>query len=363
MKSLTKFCLILAAVFALAGVLGIVAGMCLGATPAQFLRMVHYNGGRMLSRHSYSQGFWNGWGWRDGIDDWKDELTDGLDDWTDSLTDGVDDWTDELTDGIHDWEDDVEDWQDDMDDWGNLPAIDEIEEASVENIDISEGLYGGAHIEKLKLDLRRSSVKIYSYEGEEFKILAKNAQEYFHIIEDGDTLLLEDYRSYRRKNALVLEIYLPRRSLEKIEMELGASKLYVETLQADKMNLEIGAGDARIDTIETGKLDLELGAGELEIQNMTAAEKAELQVGTGTLKADSCTAGDLELQCGVGMMELSMQGQESDYNYHMTCGIGSIALNGKDYSGLGREKTINNQAADQIVMECGIGEISLEFAE
>ena len=89
----------------------------------------------------------------DGIDDWKDELTDGLDDWTDSLTDGVDDWTDELTDGIHDWEDDVEDWQDDMDDWGNLPAIDEIEEASVENIDISEGLYGGAHIEKLKLDL------------------------------------------------------------------------------------------------------------------------------------------------------------------------------------------------------------------
>ena len=132
MKSLTKFCLILAAVFALAGVLGVVAGMCLGATPSQFLRAVHYNGDRILSRHSHHLGFWNGWGFGDVVDDW-----------TDDLTDGIDDWTDDLADGINDWEDDIEDWQDDMNDWGNLPAIDEMEEASAENIDMSEGFYGG----------------------------------------------------------------------------------------------------------------------------------------------------------------------------------------------------------------------------
>ena len=40
MKSLTKFCLIVASIFAVLGIVGVVAGVSLGARPGHFLRMV-----------------------------------------------------------------------------------------------------------------------------------------------------------------------------------------------------------------------------------------------------------------------------------------------------------------------------------
>ena len=60
---------------------------------------------------------------------------------------------------------------------------------------------------------------------------------------------------------------------------------------------------------------------------------------------------------------MTATGKESDYNYTLDCGIGSLELNGKSYSGLGREQNIDNQASKKIAMECGIGEIELNFED
>ncbi len=325
MKSLTKFCLIVASVFVVLGIVGVAAGVSLGARPSQFLRMVHYN-------HHWD--FWNDWDLADDIEDLHD-----------------------------DWYDDFDDWKNDMNEWGDLETIDDIEIASVENVDIQEGSFGGDHIEKLKLDLDRSSVKIYTHNEESFRITAKNAKDYFKIKEDGDTLLLEDHRGTRRKNSLILEIYVPERTLEKIELDLGATEFYAESLQAEKLDLDLGAGQSQIEKIEAQKVELEIGAGELLLRNLNASEKAFLGVGTGLLEVNSFAGGDLELDCGVGSLDICVQGKETDYNYTLSCGIGSITLNNDDYSGLGREKIINNDAKKEISMECGIGNITLKCVE
>ncbi|GFI11047.1 MAG: DUF4097 domain-containing protein [Lachnospiraceae bacterium] len=359
MKSLTKFCLIVASIFVVLGLVGVVAGVSLGARPDQFLRMVNYHNDILPWGwgHNY-WGFWNDWDLADDIDDLHEDLQDELDD----LRDDMDDWQEDVEDWNDDWQEDVEDWENEMDEWGNVPGITEKEEAAGEGMYVDQGVFGGAHTEKLKLDLDRSSVKIYTHDGEGIQIKAQNTKDYFKIIENGDTLLLEDHRGNHRRNALLLELYLPERSLEKIELELGASKLQIESLLAEKLELDMGAGEAKINTIEAEKADIGLGAGELKLDSLTA-EKAYLQVGTGILGVKRFAGGDLALECGIGSLDINVQGKESDYNYAMSCGIGEIDLNGRQYSGLGREKVLSNNASKKISMECGIGSINLKMIE
>ncbi len=357
MKSLTKFCLIVASIFAVLGIVGVVAGVSLGARPGQFLRMVRYHNDALPWSHHY-WGFWNDWDLASDVEDLQEDLQDELDD----LQDELDDWQEDAADWSDDWSDDVSDWKDDMDEWGNVPAIDETEEAAGESMYTDNGIFGGAHTEKLRLDLDRSSVKIYTHDEEGIRIRTQNASDYFKIIDNDDTLILEDHRGIRRKNALLLEIYLPKRSLEEIEIDLGASNLRIESIQAEKLELDMGAGKAEIRAVEVEKAEIGLGAGEVQIDSLSA-EKAFLQVGTGTLDVQSFKGGDLELECGVGALDINVQGRESDYNYTISCGIGSIDLNGRRYSGLGREKTLNNNASKKINMECGIGDINLKMVE
>ena len=144
MKSLAKFCLIVASIFVVLGIVGIVAGVSLGARPSQFMRMVHHRDSGWLWNHHW--GLWNDWDWADDIEDLQDDLQDDLND-----------WTDDLKDETEDWQEDIADWKEDMDEWGNIPAIGEIEEASGENVDVQEGIFGGAHTENLKPTLPSSS--------------------------------------------------------------------------------------------------------------------------------------------------------------------------------------------------------------
>ncbi len=361
MKSLTKFCLIVASIFVVLGIVGVVAGVSLGARPGQFLRMVHYHNDVLPWNYRYWN-FWDDWDVADDVNDLQEDLRDEMGDWKDDLQDEMDDWSEDLQDEMDDWRDDVTDWKNDMDEWGNMPSIDEEEEAAGEGMYADQGTFGGTHTEKLKLDLDRSTVKIFTHDGEGIRIKTQNTEDYFKIIENGDTLLLEDHRGCRRKNALHLELYLPERTLEKIELSLGVSKLQIETLRAEKLELNLGTGEAWLNTAETEKADIGLGAGELKLDNLEA-EKAYLQVGTGGLGVKHFAGGDLELECGVGALDINVQGEESDYNYILSCGIGTINLNGRKYSGLGREETLNKGASKKISMECGIGDISLKMTE
>ena len=187
MKSLTKFCLIVASIFVVLGIVGVVAGVSLGARPGQFLRMVHYHNDVLPWNYRYWN-FWDDWDVADDIDDLQEDLQDEMGDWQDDLQDEMDDWREDLQDEMDDWRDGVTDWKNDMDEWGNMPSIDEEEEAAGEGMYADQGTFGGTHTEKLKLDLDRSTVKIYTHDGEGIRIKTQNTEDYFKIIENGDTL-------------------------------------------------------------------------------------------------------------------------------------------------------------------------------
>jgi len=351
MKSFNKFCLILAGVFVVLGIIGVTAGMALGARPGQFLNMVHY-------RNSGWPLWWRQTNVADLTEDWLDDSLEDAGDWLeDSLDDSLDDLDDRL-DGSWDWSEDVWRYWEDPD----MKDVDELKKLIGGGVDTFEGDYGSPDTRKLKLDLNSSFVKIYTYDREEIRIEGANAQRYLKILENGDTLTLEDHRKSRKK-PLILVIYLPQRQLENLDFDMGASEFYASELSAEKITIDMGAGEAKAESLNAEKVEMGLGAGIFTVRNIEAEEKAVLNVGTGELVVERFAGGDLELDCGIGHISLTATGKESDYNYTLDCGIGSLELNGKSYSGLGREQNIDNQASKKIAMECGIGEIELNFED
>lgn len=333
MKSFTKFCLILAGVFVFLGIVGVTAGMALGAKPGQFLHVVHYRN--------------SGWPWwgahADLVEDWQDDE----DDWMDDSLEDLDTWSDEFADNWKDYD---------------MKELQKIVEPSSGTVDNFEGYYGNADTRKLELELNQSVVKFYTHDQESIWIQGANAKKYLKIEENGDILTLTDHRK-RREKPVILEIYLPQRTLEKLEIDLDATMFYAEDLKAEKIDINMGAGEAEVDAVHGDKLEIGLGAGVLAVKEVSAKEKAVLGVGTGEMTVQRFDGGDLELDCGVGSISVVAAGKEGDYNYALSCGIGSLNLNGRDYSGLGNEQTIDNHASKKITMDCGIGEIELKFED
>ncbi len=312
MKTVTKICLILAAVFTILGFVGIFSGMLLGVRPSE-LKPVCYN-----------NGFWY---FGEALDDLGDDFGEAADEFMEDIRD-----------------------------------IEAIEEPSNLNVDTFDTVYGSADIKKLKLELKKSTVNIYVWEEDSFRAAGSNAKKYLSIKEEGDTLIVQDHRGGRKKS-LKLDLYVPERMLEEIELELGATEFYAQSLAAQDISIELGAGEVKIDSMEADETSVSLGAGKIDIEKLNAHEKAELDVGTGELTADGFEGRELSLNCGVGSICVTAGGSEDDYNYTLSCGIGNIDLNGVSYSGLGHETTIDNQADRNVFMDCGIGNIELAFKE
>ncbi|MBS6397613.1 MAG: hypothetical protein KH452_10775 [Clostridiales bacterium] len=206
-----------------------------------------------------------------------------------------------------------------------------------------EKLYDSANFRKLNLELNHAVIHVYHHEKDGILVKAGNAGNYFRCREDEDELTLTDDRPGSQET-LQLEIYLPGRKLEKMNLEIGASVLYADKLYADEITITVGAG-------------------EVSIGELMADREADLEVGAGEMEVKYFSGGNLDLECGIGVLYVTAEGSTADYNYEVTGGIGEISINGESYAGLGFEHRKDNGAARKVQMECGIGEIALDFAE
>lgn len=141
-----------------------------------------------------------------------------------------------------------------------------------------------------------------------------------------------------------LYIYVPQDySFEEVSLDVAAGRLYAEGIRAQEITVDVGAGEAVIDDFTAGEADFDCGAGQIIASGNAGTE--------------------VDLDCGVGEIILTVQGNESDYNYDIDCGIGKVMCGDSSYSGIGNEKQIHNNASKSMNIHCGIGEITVDFAE
>lgn len=133
-----------------------------------------------------------------------------------------------------------------------------------------------------------------------------------------------------------------------------------EGMQFDEASLKVGAGLLLAEEIQARELDIEVGAGEVNVSAFTADE-FELECGAGEAIVSGDAAHEAKIECGVGSVTYAAAGYQQDYNYELSCGIGELNVGGDSFSGLGKERKINNGGSKSMEIECGIGSVYVTF--
>ena len=165
---------------------------------------------------------------------------------------------------------------------------------------------------------------------------------------DEDTLHIFKEIVFDDNSDVYLKITLPKNTTyEEINLKIGASKAEITDICAEEINITVGAGKADIKNLHADKIDLEVGAGELNVENLE-------------VKA-------LDVECGVGKVNAEILGMESDYDFSVDCGIGTVKIGDRTLSGLGADYD-NDHHDDKhhgvmgsIDIECGLGEVAIQF--
>ena len=107
-------------------------------------------------------------------------------------------------------------------------------------------------------------------------------------------------------------------------------------------------------------VEMELGAGEIRGKGL-AADEIRIAVGAGNIDCSGNIRQSAILQCALGNITLKPEGRETDFDYEIDCAMGNIDLNGTEYAGFAKSKSIKNGAEKHIEASCSMGNIDINF--
>ena len=222
---------------------------------------------------------------------------------------------------------------------------------SVRTLDTDWNITDGDTVElefasDLEISLKYDELLFQEYDGDKIRVeVANDTNKDVVVNESSGKITITDTHSGTSKKKKQVKVSVP------------AGKKFGSVVMG------IDAGTIELDCdLQAEDFSLEAGAGEFSSCGTITAKNCDLQVGAGTLDIDMLDTLDLSAECGTGEISLIMAGKEKDYDYELTCGIGEIDLGDSEYSGFGIEKTISNDGASRsMVLECGMGEIDVEF--
>ena len=210
--------------------------------------------------------------------------------------------------------------------------------------------FAADEVKRLELRVAAADVEIKEAASREIRVDAEHTEEGQYCCELRDGTLVVHYQL---RNALInlsshptvrITLYIPSRMFfASIVLEAGAGKVRMEEvpLSCEKLNADIGAGKAKMTDVTAGSLNVHCGVGK--------------SVYKGRVN------GDLKVSCGVGSCKFRLENKESDFDYKLSCALGSIQLNGSKIGCLGTQKIHSDgKALGKAVLDCGLGSIEVD---
>lgn len=186
-------------------------------------------------------------------------------------------------------------------------------------------------IQRLHINLDQAGLQVVRGASDKVQLGIQGNQKGIHCTQDGDTLRIrEDEKSkiaFFHWNDHTSEICLeiPENvKLKKTEIDIGTGECYIEELDTEELNLDCGIGDVHF---------------------------------SGIIR------GDADIDCGIGSLYMSLAQQEEDFNYDLNCGVGTAVIGGMEFDGLGTDKKIDNNAKQKMYVDCGVGDVEINFEE
>lgn len=187
----------------------------------------------------------------------------------------------------------------------------------------------------------------------------------FVVKSSGDESYYVEYRGKGKSQAYTKGDELFVKALDSSDISLGKEEncfiLYVpQSAEIDSAEIKLGAGKALVSDFCAEELKVQVGAGEL-IMDDVLLEKAKVEVGAGRCAIIGEITDELKAECAMGSIDLMLQGEEEDFDYKIEAVSGSVSIGGQLYSGLAKEKKIDNDADKEMKLNCSMGSIQVNF--
>lgn len=229
-------------------------------------------------------------------------------------------------------------------------------------------------VRKLALRIAAAAVRTEEAADGQIRVEAKNLQEDRYTCELREGKLVVAYKTDGIVNwhpfggdEAEITIYLPAGlALEDVVLEIGAGSMdmVAAPLSCARMDVEIGAGKWKAARLSVpGGLNVEIGAGKAKMKDVTAGS-LNIECGVGSSAYKGRVNGDIKVNCGVGSCRFQLANRERDFNYDVSCAVGSVTINGNRLRSIASRKTYRNESAlGTAVFECGLGSIEVRTNE
>lgn len=206
-------------------------------------------------------------------------------------------------------------------------------------------------IEELDVEVSEVNVVIDEYNGKYLAVETSNIPESvldeISYTADESELKIELKDSKKIKKLLsgntepTIKIKVPFYSLQEADISVDSGILQIGQIQTEELHVEVGAGQARVNRFVSDYAEFHCGAGEMQI----------------TGEADST-----DIECGVGNVNYIVNGAENEYNYEVKSSIGKVSVGNDTSEGLNPKwRKWDDMAEKEINIECGLGEVRVEF--
>lgn len=157
-----------------------------------------------------------------------------------------------------------------------------------------------------------------------------------------------------------LSIALPEIELEQIELNLNLGSADLGTLKAKSIQADLALGSLYADELQTGQLDATLALGSAELGTVQA-ERVTIENAQGDVAISRLVgASQVQVTDQLGNIALTLGEKADGYSVQAACGLGSITLSGaKQVS----PYSANSKAANAVILDAALGDITLNFEE
>ena len=109
-------------------------------------------------------------------------------------------------------------------------------------------------------------------------------------------------------------------------------------------------------------MELSVGGGSITATDITA-RILRLECGAGKIDFDGNVTESLDIDHSVGQTIVTLDGQESDFNYDIDYAVGSVHIGDREYSGISGSDNIDNKADKNITIDSAVGSLEIHFKD
>lgn len=157
-----------------------------------------------------------------------------------------------------------------------------------------------------------------------------------------------------------LSIALPEIELEQIELNLNLGSADLGTLKAKSIQADLALGSLYADELQTGQLDATLALGSAELGTVQA-ECVTIEDAQGDVTISRLVgASQVQVTDQLGNIALTLGEKADGYSVQVACGLGSITVSGAKQAS---PYSANSKAANAVILDAALGDITLNFEE